>query len=408
MNTITIIGAGASGLMAAIYAKTKNNKVIILEQNDKPGKKLLVTGNGKCNLGNRNMDLSCFCGPEQTQIQAVLGAFGVKDTENFFQSLGLLLKDRNGYLYPFSGQASTVVTVLVETCKHLGVEIHYGVRVNQLTKNGDKFMITTNQKKYTSDLVIVATGSKAAPKTGSTGAGYELLSQLGLTYEAPLPALMPLISSSKYCKALAGIRTDAQLSLYVDRRFQAKEAGELQLTDYGVSGIPVFQFSHIAAQALREGKEVCVYANFLPMFGKKQLLSKMASLKRNLGKRDAFTILSGLVNYKLAKVLLQAAGIKEQRQFGTLTEMECDRLCATIVNFPFMITDTCGFDKAQTCSGGFYLSQFQEDTMEAIAVPGLYVTGELLNVNGKCGGYNLQWAWSTGYVAGKAAAERCK
>lgn len=408
MRTILIIGAGASGLMAAIHAKTKENKVILLEQNEKAGKKLLLTGNGKCNLGNRAEEPENFCGPEREHIETIIKSFGTKETEHFFTNLGMLLKDRNGYLYPFSGQASTVVNLLLQTCRHLGIEIYYGVRVFKIERQSTGFLLHTNQKNFAGNAVIVAAGSKAAPKTGSNGTGYQLLSDLGLSYEEPLPALTPLISSSVYCKALMGVRTEAVVTLYINKRFIAKETGELQLTDYGISGIPVFQISHLAAQALQKSHSVEVLADFLPMFGKKQLENKLTELKGKYGKRTVAECLDGFLNQKLVQVIMKANRIKNNVLMSSLKEEEIKVLCYAMKNFHFPIMDTMGFDKAQTCCGGIYLSQLNPETMETLAIPELYVTGEILNMNGKCGGYNLQWAWATGYLAGIAARKRKK
>ena len=405
MKTILIIGAGASGLMAAICAKTKKNQVIILEQNEKAGKKLLLTGNGKCNLGNREDDPACFCGPERDAIETVIGRFGTAETVRFFEDLGVLLKERSGYLYPFSGQAATIVNVLLQTCSHLGIAICYGIRVASVKKLETGFRIRTNQKNYSADAVIVATGSKAAPKTGAAGSGYELLAALGHSYEPPLPALVPLISSSVYCRSLMGIRTDAVLSLYINKRFVAKEAGELQLTEYGLSGIPVFQFSYLASQALEKNQPVEVQADFLPTVTKKQLEHKMLDYKMRFGRRTLEECLSGMLNHKLAQVIGKASGLKNSMLLNTLKPEEIQVLCYAIKNFHFPIMDTMGFDKAQTCCGGIFLSQLNPETMESLLVPGLYITGELLNVNGRCGGYNLQWAWATGYLAGTACAQ---
>ena len=261
MNTIAIIGGGASGMMAAIFAVRKGAKVLLLEQNDRLGKKILVTGNGRCNYTNTYQDASCYRSEQPDFITRVLDQFPAEKVITFFRELGIYPKDRNGYLYPFSDQASAVRDVLEQEVYRLGVDVRTGISCTGIQKTNERFSLQTSQGSLTVDQVILCNGSKAAPSTGSDGSGYALAKQLGHQIIPVLPALCALHCTGKHFRAIAGVRAQGKVSLFVNSELTAADTGELQLTAYGISGIPVFQISRYASKALYEQKEVIAMLN---------------------------------------------------------------------------------------------------------------------------------------------------
>ena len=406
-HKIIIIGGGAAGLMAAIFAARNHNEVVVLEHTDKIGKKLLSTGNGRCNLTNTDMNMSCYHCKDSRFVASVLNRFNETNTMEFFHQLGLYFKNRDGYIYPYSNQASSVLEVLLLECRKLGVKIQYEIEINKITpiKKGNKFKINTYQEEYLCDKVIIATGSKAAPKTGSDGSGYKLLKQLGHHIVTPLPALTALRCSNKCTKSLAGVRTDGVVSIYVDKELKGKDQGEIQLTDYGISGIPVFQVSRYASVALNNHKKVEAVIDFFPLQEYEQLLSWMKEKFTKNPERTLEEHFIGVLNNKLAKVIIKEAGFLSEQPGSSFNENELKALVQKIKYFSFTVTKTNAYDQAQVCCGGVSIDDINYDTLESKVVPNLYVAGEVIDVDGICGGYNLQWAWSTGYIAGTHAGE---
>ena len=262
-NRVIIVGGGAAGMVAAIVAARKNAQVWMLEHNDKVGKKILVTGNGRCNLTNERMDSSFFRSDTPFFVKEVLKQFSYMETKQFFEELGVVLKSRFGYCYPASGQASAVLDVLRMELEHQNVNIVLGTHVNKIRKK-KKFIVEAGSGNFEAEKVIIATGSKAAPKQGSDGSGYELLHSFGHRMIPPVPALVQIRCKENFLKQWAGIRTDGKISVFVDGRLETSDQGELQLTDYGVSGIPVFQVSRYAAKALERRLPVMIQLDFLP------------------------------------------------------------------------------------------------------------------------------------------------
>ena len=404
---ILIIGGGASGLAAAILAARKGAKVTILEHMDRVGKKILSTGNGRCNLTNLKMDASCYRSENPTFPMEVIGGFGVEETLEFFRTLGIESKSRNGYIYPASDQASSVLDGLRFEAEHLGVEMVTGCQVKEI-RPGAGFRVSTGEGIFRSEAVILATGSKAAPVTGSDGSGYELARQLGHRVIKPLPALVQLRCQGNHYRQLAGIRTDARLTLKADGQVQAVERGELQLTDYGLSGIPAFQISRFGAVALDQKQRVEVEIDFLPQWeeGERETLRRLSERATLLDYRSSGEFLSGLLNKKLAQVLVKAAGISPERPAGELRQGELRQLARQLRSYRALVMSVNPFANAQVCRGGADTRQVDSRTMESKLCPGLYLAGELLDVDGICGGYNLQFAWSSGALAGQAAAKR--
>lgn len=326
----------------------------------------------------------------------------VEQTLEFFQDLGLVLTDRNGYVYPNTGQAVSVLEALLFELNHLGVSIITDCQVEEIRKD---LTLMTSKGKKKADAIILAAGSMAAPKTGSDGSGYQLARALGHRIIKPLPALVQLKCREKWYKQAAGVRTEASVTLKIDGKTAAEDRGELQFTDYGISGIPVFQVSRFAAGGIDAGRQVTAELDLLPSMdfnSTRQLLSERATRFRY---RPAEEFLNGVLNHKLARILLKEAGIPEKGFVKDITTLQIKKLASALKGLKTEIIATNSFDQAQVCSGGIDTRDVDPNTMESKLMNGLYLAGEILDVDGICGGYNLQWAWSCGILAGTSAGK---
>lgn len=403
---VIIIGGGASGITAAVYAAAGGAAVTILEHTERIGKKILSTGNGKCNMTNLYMESECFRCSQPDFPMKVIRHFGVEETLKFFKELGVVPKIKNGYVYPNSEQASAVLDVLRSELEHLGVKIVTNCKTGRISisdKNKFRFKTDTDKGAFEADALIISAGSMAAPVTGSDGSGYKLLRELGHHIIKPLPALVQLRCREKFYKQLAGIRTEAAVSIFADKKLLAKETGELQLTDYGISGIPVFQVSRFAAKALDAKKKVTAELDFFCMADEQELYDMLNVRRQSMKHKKAEEFFTGFFNRKLAGVLLKESGIKLNTGVAEWREQEIKRLCGLIKHFKTEVTETNPFTNAQVCCGGVDTKEINPDTMESRIVENLYITGEILDVDGICGGYNLQWAWASGSIAGENA-----
>lgn len=408
-RTVGIIGGGACGLTAAIAAARAGAQVTLIEHMDRVGKKILSTGNGRCNLTNYKMEQECYRSSQKDFPMKVINGFGVEQTLDFFRNLGIVPKDRNGYVYPNSDQASSVLDVLRWEIERLGVKVLLSCQVSGIKprKEGG-FRILTSQGTFFTDTLILATGSKAAPFTGSDGSGYALAESLGHRIIKPLPALVQLRCQGNCYKQLAGIRTEVGIRLFVDGICTAEEMGELQLTDYGLSGIPVFQISRYASRALDCGSRVRAFVDFMPSWKEEEafrLLKKRAGMLKGKPAGELFT---GMLNRKLAQVLIKLAGIDGTVPCENLGNRQLDRILCQLKKYEAIVMSVNPFSNAQVCCGGADTKEVDPYTMESKVQPGLYLAGELLDVDGICGGYNLQFAWSSGWIAGRSAAQRGK
>ena len=392
MKTI-IIGGGAAGMMAAIYSKD----AIILEKNNLLGKKILITGNGKCNYYNENQNIDNYNTNNIDVLKQIININNTTKILNQFDNMGIIPKIKNGYYYPESNQAVSIQNTLLKEIENNNTKIYTNTEVLSVEYN-NKFIIKTNNGVYESDKLIVATGSKACPKTGSDGFGYELLKQFGHTVIKPLPALVQLKGKGNYFKDWAGIRCDVKVS-YENKT----EEGEIQLTDYGVSGVCIFNLSSKIARDL-ENKPVHININFVPFLNintKEQLKEFFNERNKTVKNRNISELLDGFLNYKLGNLLLKLSGIKNNYSWNDLNDKQKDNLMSNLLNFKLEIIGTNSFDKAQTCSGGIPLDEINPKTMESLKQKNLYIVGELLDVDGKCGGYNLTFAFITGMLAGE-------
>lgn len=404
---VIVVGAGASGLTAAIQAARKGAHVLILEHMDKAGKKILVTGNGKCNFTNEKQGIAYYNGKNPAFVLPALRQFGLTETLQFFKELGIHPQNkRDGYYYPASGQAASVTEVLLLECNRLNVQIAYNVGIRKIHRETEGFSFHTKQGMFESLCCILATGGKAAKKTGSDGSGIPYIVGLGHKIIDLVPALVQLQGKQSFLKDIAGIRAEGTICLYIENRKKTEDFGELQLTEFGVSGIPTFQVSRYASYGLLYGKRVFVLLDFMSEFAIEEVISVMEQRFYTYGAgKNAAQALIGLFPEKLNHVFLKEAHIQDQKSAQNCTKIELTALAGVTKALRIDIIGTKGFDHAQVCAGGVDTDEINPTTMESRIVPGLYFAGEVVDIDGMCGGYNLQWAWTSGYVAGSAAAD---
>ena len=391
---VIVAGAGAAGLTAAVRAAQRGARVLILEHMGQAGKKILATGNGKCNFTNKKQGIAYYRGKNPAFVLPVFERLGVQPVEK-----------RGGCYYPASGQASSVVEVLLMECRRLGVEILYEIGIRSIQKKGNSFFFHTKQGIFEGRSCILATGGKAAKKTGSDGSGNRYIEKFGHKLTDLVPALVQLQGKQSFLKEIAGIRAECGVELYVGKEKIAEDLGELQLTAFGVSGIPVFQVSRYASYALARGEQVAVRLNFLPEWTAEQANERIwRRFSAHGDGKTAEEALTGLFPKKLGRVLLSESGVPCEKPAARCSKKECAALARKARQLTVDIIGTKGFDSAQATAGGVDTEEIFPETMESRLVPGLYFAGEVVDIDGMCGGYNLQWAWSSGWVAGDSAA----
>lgn len=421
---ILVIGGGASGMMAAAAAASSGARVMLCESGSILGKKILATGNGRCNFSNRKIRPADYRSAQNGAAAQVLKNFDGKETEEWFRSIGIPAAERSGCLYPRSMQASSVRDALEAECIRSGVDIQTGIRAEEMVALSRGFRVivreyvpnrlfdrdfTPNSERITANAVILACGGKASPKTGSDGNGYALAASLGHRIVTPVPALVPLISGDPICRVWQGVRTAGRVSIYTGRtperrKKAAEDTGELQLTKNGISGIPVFQVSRYASGALAGKQRVQAELNFLPDSSRDRFQEELL-LAAHHKKWQIFSWLHGYFPDRLCRAMIRRADLSEEMPMDRMNEAQIQRLMDAIFSFWLDISGSAGFDAAQVTAGGVSTREIQMETMESRICPGLFFAGEIVDVDGICGGYNLQFAWSSGYTAGHAAGE---
>lgn len=408
---ILVAGGGAAGIMAALTA-TENGKgkIFIIEKMGQLGKKILATGNGKCNYTNYYQAKECYRGNDVSFAWKALQKFGYKETISLFKSYGIIPYDRDGYVYPLPGQASCVRDILERELKSTKVVINKEEKITDVSihrKNGrqDGFIVVTGNNKYFTQKLIIATGGKAGAVHGSDGSGYSLAKSLGHSVITPFTALTSCIICGKYTKDWAGVRTKGTVRAYNSKgKLLCENTGELQFVAQGISGIPVFQVSRYISEEIVKGRKPYLTIDIMPLYSEEEIIASLLCRKKKNGSiGDIFT---GMLHNKLAAALLKFCDISIKRQAAGLTKDEASHIATVMKNWRLEVKDTGGFEKAQVTGGGIPASEINAETMESKICPGLYFAGEVIDVDGICGGYNLQWAWTSGYIAGNAAG-RC-
>lgn len=407
MKRIGIIGGGASGMMSAIAAASSGAQVTILERRERIGKKILATGNGRCNLSNTDFCVERdYRSRNAERLPRYFEQFGVQDTISFFQNAGMLLTDRNGYLYPRSMQAAAVLDLLVGELERLSVKVVCECEISKIKSGAKGFQVFSNQGSFLFDGLILSCGSSAGTNKKEQLGGFCLAKELGLAVYEPLPALTALRCRERFMKALAGVRCMATVTLYIaegKEKTVHEEFGELQLTDYGISGIPVFQLSRYASEALYENKRTEAVINFLPEIPQEQWRAFCFRQYKICKGKSVSLLGGGLLHKKIVQVLLAENGLKGADLVSENTKRQIFSMFEQMRGLRVSIDSVNPMENAQVCMGGVSLSQLDE-SLQAKRIPGLFLCGEMLDVDGRCGGYNLQWAWSSGYIAGSAAA----
>ena len=401
---IAVIGGGASGLMAAITAKKSGKEVVILERKDRILKKVLITGNGRCNITNVNADISNYFGGNIFSVENILNKFTPQDTMDFFNGLGIVCNEENrGKVYPLSGQASSVVDALRFEAEKLGIKIETEFYVRKIEKDGFKFKIySEDKKKIEAGRVILAAGGQSYPELGSNGSGFELAKELGHSVTKLSPSIVQLKTEKNQVKGLQGIKTDVAVTAYGDNKKICTYDGELLFTDYGISGNVVFNISFVMPLY----KNVEFEIDFMEKFDYNELYEMLKERKRILSHLTMENYFNGMINKKLGQFLSKVSGIEKlSKPVKDLNDSDIRKLCTVLKKYRVKILETTGFKNAQVTAGGVSLDEVNTETLESKIVKGLYFSGEVLDVYGECGGFNLQWAWASGYIAGENSAK---
>ena len=450
MQDCVIIGGGAAGMAAAIAAKRSGaQSVLLIEKNDSLGKKLKQTGNGRCNFTNRNMQASCFRSESPSFIEAFLKQFSYEDSLRFFHSVGVLEKLRGDYVYPHSDQAKSLVFSLENAMRELGVERMCSTEVKAIRNTGKKensffeisccteeelekekdlkpgkafgkekflkedkaFKVEKNLKqertfKIQAKKLLLCTGGLAMPSSGSTGEGYRFAEALGHTVLSPFPSLCPIYTEEKFVKAWAGVRVDTELSLFEGEKLLFRDRGELQCTEYGISGIVVFQCSRLVHELLEKKGKAMLSLSFFPEFKEEEFLSFLLKRKEERSAQYGRDFLLALLPDKLVSVLFQKAQFPLEKTLSEISKEKIGELCRLLFHFPFKASKIADFTKAQCTAGGISVSEVYPESMESKLCPKLYFAGEILDVDGLCGGYNLHFAFGSGILSGRAMGRR--
>lgn len=377
-HEIIIVGAGASGLMCGYLLGRQGRDVCILDKNETAGKKLAATGNGRCNFTNQSMSPACYYG-DRKYVEQILKRFGPEEAIALFGELGILTREKDGYCYPYNGQAATVRELLVQGCRESGVVFSYRTKAAKIihNKEGTYELRCGGGVTYQCRSLILATGGRANGPLGGDGSGYKLCRSMGHRVTPVHPGLTGLKAEGSEWKQLAGIRMQGKISLYADDLQLGEEIGEIQIVKDGISGIPVFQLCRLAAEAMEQGKRVTGKIDFVPQMTRSQLEEWLI--------RHGSRGLSGIVNKKWIPVL-------------TKKEKELNRLSAVMKEYKVTVSDTFGLEKAQVTAGGVATEEICVDNMESLLHRDLYLLGELQDVDGICGGYNLHFAWATAAI----------
>ena len=408
MTKIAIIGGGASGLACAIeIMRTVENKddvkVTILERLPRVGKKILVTGNGRCNLTNINASVKDYRG-DAYFTEYALNQYSPQSNIEFFNSLGLYTRTEDeGRVYPLSNQASSVLDALRFECARLGIEIicdYRAVHLKTVDTGVTTKIVVNNRDRF--DYVVVACGGMSCKAHGTDGDAYELLKMFGHKIIPPAPALVSL-NCEDFTKALKGVRSICKMNLIIDGEKALENYGEVQFTDYGLSGIPIMQLSRFVS--VSPSNDIYIELDTTPDFTDEEIRKYLYS-RRDVDKGLCENMLSGIMNKQLCIALMKECEIQVNGRTNELSDAQIEKLAKIIKCWKIKIKNSRSFDYAQVTAGGADCSQFNAETMESALISNVFCCGEALNIDGDCGGYNLQWAWSSGRIAGSTIAER--
>jgi len=400
-HDLIIVGGGASGIMAAIMAKDLGIDVAILESNDRIGKKILTTGNGRCNITNKNINVLRYHSENKTFFNKVFENFTLKNTVEFFNSIGLYLVTLDSdKMYPMSLQASSVLDVFRFALEEREVPVYLNHKVKEINYKNKFIIDCVNEENFICNKLLLCTGGKSAPKTGSDGSGFTLAKKLGHNIINPIPALVQLKLNHNKLKALSGVKFDGNAHIYVNDKLRRSEFGEVLFTDYGISGPPILQLSRIASYNLSKGKDISLKIDMMSNFSKDELKDFLENHFGTYSYRSVHDALIGIINKKIIPIILKEANIDNiHKPCWSLEWEEKEMLLSLLKEWTFKVSGTNSFDNAQVTAGGVDTKEVDENTLQSKIVPNLYFAGEILDVDGDCGGFNLQWAWSSTSVA---------
>lgn len=404
-NKIIVIGGGAAGMMAAIVAAKNGGEVIILERNDRVGKKLLATGNGRCNYSNINLNIKNYHGADNKFAELALANFNVNTTIEFFERLGITpAVEDNGKVYPLSFQSSSMLDILRYEIEERKIALITEAYVVDIKKKKNFIVKLKDGRIIEADKVILATGGMAMPVSGSDGNGYSLAKSLGHTLVEIFPGIVQLKLEGSFFKQIDGVKVIGVARLYSKDKLILEDSGDILFTNYGISGPPILQLSRTALDYLRRGKDIELRISIIHTKTSDELEEYLLKRFKNSPKKSVQESLIGLINKKLILPILRELSLDKDKVVQDLSEDEVDKVSKILTSWPFKITGSQSWGQAQVTSGGISTREIDNKTMESKLVKGLYIIGELVDIDGDCGGFNLQWAWSSGYVAGKNAA----
>ncbi|WP_309499690.1 NAD(P)/FAD-dependent oxidoreductase [Sulfurovum sp.] len=396
MVDIIVVGAGAAGLVASITAARAGQKVTLLEQNNKIGKKILVSGNGKCNINNRYIHPTRFHGQNSDFIEKVLDGYGFEVVEKFFTSIGLeLTEGKEGKMFPLSLQASSVVELLEYEAKKLGVQILCDCAVTSIRKEGDTFTLETSLGSKKCEKLLLASGSPAAPQLGGSNSGYAFATRMGHSLIPRHPSLVQLCSEETWVKECAGVKISGSAQLYANGEYITEKKGDLLFTNYGISGLGILDLSREVSIRLADYDFCELNLDLMPAFSKEKLINLLLNRTNSTSEKPIELWLHGVINKKLIPIILEQSKCKVKTE-KQLNRKEIAKLVYAIKNLKLSINDTKGFKGAEVATGGVNTAEVNPQTMESKLVPNLFFAGEILDVDGDRGGFNFHFAWVSG------------
>jgi predicted Rossmann fold flavoprotein len=403
---VTVIGGGSAGMVAAIAAARRGAAVTLLERMPRVGKKLLATGNGRCNLANARLGVERFHGERPPFALAALGRFGLDATLAFFRDLGIEPREEEGgRIYPRSGQASSVLDVLRHELERLGVETRCETEATGIAARRGGWEVRTREGALRAGAVVLAGGGRASPQLGSNGGALELARALGHRIVEPFPALTRVRASSPVLRHLKGVKVDGAATLAAGRETLQQAAGEILFTETGLSGPPILDLSRLAGARARRGERTLLRLDLCPELDPGALVELLAGRFGGRGGRTAEFALVGFIHKRLIAPLLREGGVSDPgAPASSLDAAQVRAVAAAIKGWGFEVTGTDSWTDAQVTAGGIATDEVDPRTLCSLRAPGLHLAGEVLDIDGDCGGYNLQWAWSSGHVAGAEAA----
>lgn len=398
---LAVIGAGASGCIAAIEA-SKKNKTILIEGNHKIGKKIYATGNGKCNYTNNKITLENYHGKNVNFAQYALNEFNNKKTIEYFKNAGIISKSIEDRIYPITEESASVVETLEFLLLENNVDLFLGYKILDIEIANNIFIVSSQHKKIKAKKIIISTGGKSSPNHGSDGSMFKIVEKLGHKTTILKPALVQLETNNKFSKEVKGVRIKGNISIKHKNKIIADDTGEIMFTDYGLSGIPVMQVSHYTHEYLDKSEKIYAVIDFFPEIDNDELEKIIFNRKKRLENRKIKDFLKGMIHSKLINMILIKSGIKNHNSLTKkITKKDIISLSKNLKELSFFITKTKSWKNSQVTFGGIDTSEINEKTMESKIIKNLYFAGEIIDISGDCGGYNLQWAWSSGYIAGK-------